>query len=237
MQNFKPLLFLMKNSLSKPRLTQFLSIEEHAFLTTQKQVHVVFSSLYENEERHRAWLSPQEETLDFEIALLEIIPKEQDHQITHRDVLGTLIHLGFTREQIGDIIITDGIYIFVTNDIRSEVIAKLTQIRNTNVEVIETALETLISKEISFYVNEQITVSSMRIDTIISRIIAGSRTKAQEFILSKNVKLNGIITKEVDTVLKEQDRLSIYKYGRVIIGDISKTTKKGNFLLNIKKSK
>lgn len=237
MQEFKPLVFLMKNSLSKPKLTQFLSIEEYAFLSTQKQVEVVFSNLHENEERHRAWLSPDSNMLDFEIALLEIVPKELDHKITHRDVLGTLIHLGFTRNQIGDIIITDGIYLFVTNDIRGEVIAKLTQIRNTNVEVNETEIDTLASKDISFYEEDQITVSSLRIDTIISRIIAGSRTKAQEFILSKNVKLNGAVTKEVDTFLKEQDRLSIYRYGRVIIGDVSKTTKKGNILLNIKKSK
>lgn len=227
----------MKNSLSKPRLTPFLSIEEYAFLSTQKQVQVVFSNLHENEERHRAWLSPKTEDLDFEIVLLEIVPKEDNHNITHRDILGTLIHLGFSRNQIGDIIITDGIYLFITKDIKPEVLAKLTQIKHTNVEVNEIALDSLSSKDISFYEEDQITVSSMRIDTIISRIIAGSRTKAQEFILAKNVKLNGILTKEVDTFLKEQDRLSIYKYGRVIIGDISKTTKKGNILLNIKKSK
>ena len=56
--------------------------------------------------------------------------------VTHRDYLGSLMHLGITREQIGDIVLMDGAaFVFAMRDIASFICTELTRVRHNTVHV------------------------------------------------------------------------------------------------------
>lgn len=237
MQLSKKLTYQLKNSEIKPILTHFLSTQEQTFLATQKKVDVVFSNTYPQEERKRAWMNPDTSLLDFSICLLEVTLQDKTEDVSHRDVLGAIMSLSIDREHIGDIIIEDGIYLLIEKEVQHTIMQNLTSIKHTSVHLQEQPLSLLHSMDVNMYQDAQITISSMRLDTIISRIIRSSRTKAQEFIAFKNVKVNGMIQKKPDYILQPNDVISIYKHGRVIIQDIVHTTKKEQLVLQIKKTK
>jgi RNA-binding protein YlmH len=221
----------LKNAKKKTILTKFLSMEEQKILENSKKNY-----LYSNEihERKRAFISSNQiDGNDFNISVLKIEYNKNFYELTHPMVLGALTGLGITRECIGDIIISDDIYIIVIAEMEEFIIKNLTSIDKASVEVIKSNSEELENIEVNNYYEDNIIVSSMRLDVIVSTITNYSREKAKTYILQKNVKLNGIVKTNIDENIKVGDLLSIHRFGRTIIIDIvRKTKKRQNCLIN-----
>ena len=74
----------------------------------------------------------------FPIVCLKIAPKSQKFadDLTHRDFLGALMHLGFRREMLGDIAIFENVgYLFAEEKMAEHILSSLTEVKHTAVTV------------------------------------------------------------------------------------------------------
>ena len=112
------------------------------------------------------------------------------YPLTHSEILGSLFGLNITNEVFGDIIINnDEYYFYATNEISDFIKNNLYQIGNKPITLKEVNIETLKNYQRKYQELSLIT-SSLRIDTIISKIIKINRTKIKELIKSKSIILN-----------------------------------------------
>ena len=81
------------------------------------------------------------------------------------------------------------------------------------------------------YEENEMIVSSIRIDSIVSSIINSSRSKAIDKIKNKEVIVNYEIIIKNSYLLKENDIFSIKRYGKYKFVGIVKSTKKDNYIV------
>lgn len=168
------------------------------------------------------------------IILYEIISKTP---LEHREILGTVFSLNITSELFGDIIINNNhYYIYVLEQIAPFIKSNLLKIKNTNIELKEVPLDTLrdYKKE---YEKIEIITSSLRIDTVIARLIQTSRPNVIEKMKNKEIILNYDILKNNSYQLKENDVFSIRRFGKYKYIKIIKQTKNSNFIIECHKYK
>ena len=217
-------------------LTPFFSEEQAAIFKkiVGKMYEYIEYGGYEGASRVRFLIMPYEyDDIDMEIVCLKANVSKQYANITHSDVLGAVLNLGIEREKIGDFIIEeDSIMILVDQSIETYIIANLNKIKRSN--VIFKRYDGNIVNEIKIEYHN-IIVSSMRLDVIVSHIAHVSRAKAQMMIKAKFVKVNQVVLEEIAHLCDNDNVLSIKGYGRFIINDIVKKTKKDHFILEIGK--
>ena len=151
--------------------------------------------------------------------------------LEHREILGTLFSLNITSELFGDIIIKDNhYYIYVLKQIAAYIKNNLLKIKNTNIELKETKLETLkdYKKE---YEKIEIITSSLRIDTVIARLIQTSRPNVIEKMKNKEIILNYDLLKNNSYQLKENDVFSIRHHGKYKYIKTINQTKNNNYIV------
>ena len=181
---------IVKNGRIKPYLTKFLTIAEQYELTKySKEINIVFSDTYIDEERKRAYVYPIDINIlpDFQISYLKIISKQK---LNHPDILGAILNTGLDRETVGDIIVNEQIVI-CTSEIENYIISNTSLINRQKVEIEK--LDNFDYSKEDNYEDKQIIISSMRLDGIIAKTLNLSRSIAQELINKRIVKINGNI--------------------------------------------
>lgn len=223
-----------------PYLTDFLDPRQQyivEMLVGKKgEVRVSFFGGYEAAERKRALLypeyfEPQQE--DYELQLFEIQYPVKFTQLSHGKILGTLIGSGIKREMFGDIM-SDGQrwQFFTAENVSNFVKLQLSRIGNVSVRLEERDYLDLI-QPIDDWTIEQDTVTSLRIDTIISSVYNVSRQRAKELITAGKVKLNWALYDRPDFELGIFDIISIRGYGRIQIREIQGKSKKDKWRIEI----
>lgn len=226
---------LKNSSKGKVFLTKFLTLEEQAIVSNKKYNCVLFP---EDCERKRALFNDVNcIENDFNISIIKISYNKKYDKIGHRDVLGSLMGLGIKRECIGDIIVDEDIYVYVIKEMQEFIKNNLVQIGKAIVDVEFSSFEELKEISVDKYIEDQIIVSSYRLDTIISDVCCLSREKAKQYISLKNVKINGVINTNPDYIVKIDDLISIHRFGRIILKEEIKKTKKDKYVLSILKTK
>jgi len=166
------------------------------------------------------------------IKLLEITSY---NPLTHREILGSLFGLNISSDTFGDIIIYDNkYYIFITETIYDLIDKEFNMIGNNIIKIKEVSLDTLDNYQRQ-YESIEIIVSSLRIDTVISRLICTNRNNIKEKINKKEIILNYNILNTPAYTLKENDIFSIKKYGKYKYLGIIKNTKKNNYIIKLNK--
>lgn len=79
------------------------------------------------------------------------------------------------------------------------------------------------------------TVSSLRLDCILSLGLHVSREKSKSIIISKGVMLNHAATYNVDTVLNTGDVFSVKGFGKYIFKSVNGVSKKNRFHITLNK--
>lgn len=162
------------------------------------------------------------------ICLLEI---QSYHKLSHSEILGSLFGINIDGHFFGDIIIyNDRYYVMVLPEIRDFVRNNLIMVGNKAVKIVDSSFD-IISNYKRKYQEEEIIVSSLRIDNVIARIIGVSRSSVKEKIQNKEIILNYSILKNNSYTLKENDIFSIRKYGKYRFGNIIKSTRKDNYVI------
>lgn len=158
-------------------------------------------------------------------------PKYAD-ALTHRDLLGAIMNLGITREQVGDIILRDNVaYIFATEKIAPYIADNLTKARHTQLTV--TAVDSLPEGALFTLETRQCVVASERIDGIVAHVYKYSRSQVTELFRAGKVFLNGRCWENMSTPLKEGDTVSVRGQGRFIYKGPIRTTKSGNAAIEV----
>ena len=106
------------------------------------------------------------------------------------------------------------------------IINNLSMIKNAKVQFQKATVDDLLTVEINNYFEDQIIVSSLRLDNIVSEVSNISRAKACEMINNQLVKVNGIIKTNPSGRIAYDDIISIRGIGRIIIKEELKKTKK-----------
>lgn len=168
---------------------------------------------------------------------LEIVQIEGNFkfkEISHRDYLGAILNLGIVREKIGDIIIHDNFcQVIVDNSICDFLTLNLNKVSRNKVIVNKISRDDIIPnspnyKEVSF------TVSSQRLDCIISGLYNISRQDSLKYINGERVHVNYEKITSPSKEIEDNSLISVRGKGRSIIVNVGDITKKGRIKVQAK---
>ena len=155
--------------------------------------------------------------------------------LRHQDILGAMYSLNIAPELFGDIlIINNKYYIYILPIVRNYFEANFCRVKNSSVVLEEISIDTLKDYE-RLYDSLEIIVSSVRIDTVISRICNISRTNFSDMIKKKEIILNYDFLKNRSYKLKENDTFSIKGIGKFKYIGILRQTKSNHSVIKILK--
>ncbi|WP_163469198.1 RNA-binding protein [Fusobacterium sp. IOR10] len=169
---------------------------------------------------------------DFNLVYFKINGKNKFKNLLHKDFLGTIMSLGIRREILGDLIVENNVSYGVIFEENYKIIENIDKISNVPVKV-EFAKEEEVPK--TNFKKIIITVSSLRLDSVISETMNISRQRAADEIVKGNIMLNYVINKEKSFEIKEGDIISIRKFGKFKLGNEITITKKGKKRISLNK--
>lgn len=235
---------------NKIETTDFLDLSQKElvskFLQVCKNEQYIFYGGLENAERTVAIFYPEkleeiikENKFDFNTIFSVIritLPNELKGTYEHRNYLGALMKLGLKREKIGDIIVyEEGADIIVKPEIEEFLITNLNELTRFNKSKIEKIKLNEIKQIEKVKIEEKITVSSMRLDNIVSEIARCSRNKADELLIGERVLVNFETITKASKEIKEKDIITIRGKGRFEIIEILGNSKKRKIIVKIEK--
>lgn len=170
----------------------------------------------------------------FPIRVIKIENKSKFNNLTHRDYLGTVLSLGIKRNKIGDLLVKDKIcFMPVYDEIEEYISNSLSVVGGApcTLSVVEED-DVVLRVEFEEFV---ILVQSLRIDSIISKIVNISRGKAQSLIKDGKVLIDYNITRDKSSEVICGQRITIRGAGKFIIDESIGNSKSGKIRINMKK--
>ncbi len=221
-----------------PVYSDFLNMNEISMLLAMKQelsgVPLALFGGYEGAERRMACFhggEPDDDTwmrADYPIACLCIRPVNArfGDALTHRDYLGAILNLGIERGKTGDILIRENTaYLFCSRGIAPFVCENLIQVKHTNVRAEEEDVGQLdIRPE---YRQIKGTVSSLRLDSVVSLAFGIARGVSADYIAAGRVFVNGRVMLSGSRLLKEGEVVSVRGLGRFVFDEAGGISRKG----------
>lgn len=166
--------------------------------------------------------------------LIEPVNRKFADELSHRDFLGALMNLGIERNRIGDIrsSASKG-YVFVLKEVAGLICDELCRIKHTTVTCREVPVSDCdIVPEFCLVSG---TVSSNRLDAILSLVYKLSRSKTAELVKSERVFVDGKTIVSPGYDLKDGERVSVRGFGKFEYKGESGVSKKGRLMISVKK--
>lgn len=168
------------------------------------------------------------------VILYEIISKKE---LRHQDILGSIYALNLDISLFGDIVIkNDRYFIYVLSHIRNTFENDFKKVGNTNIELKELDISYL-EDYTHDYEEIELIVTSLRLDTIIARLIHTNRDSIKDLIKDKMIIYNYELLKNYSKTINENDTFSIRKIGKFKYVGIIKNTKSDNYIIKVLKYK
>lgn len=225
-----------------PFYSDFLNINEISLLKTEQHEMAVPFYLYggfETAERCVCCFNSADSYVEadkgsYPISCIHIYPKSRRFagEVTHRDVLGALMHLQIKRELLGDIIVTKDwdIYVFCVDRIAGFITENLFKISHTDVS---TEIIDINDFEYEPEFKEAFAqISSNRIDAFVAVSCHISRSEAGRLIDQEKIFINERICDSHSRELNEGDIISIRGKGKLKISQFDGMTRKGKMKVN-----
>ena len=221
---------LNKNMLTE---TGFLGLSEQSLVLSERYdcEYQLFGG-FDDAERKMLCFLPEYPIADedYGIAVLNVRISAKA-PLSHRDYLGALMSLGIKRENIGDIIVSDGgAQIIIKEEIANFLLSNLFRAGHTSLECDLLPLSKLDIGEVK-YKEFSKTVASLRVDCVVSAVFNMSRTKSCEAVTSGLVFVNGRETSKQSIEIDKGDKITLRHFGRVVITDIGRITRKGRTVI------
>ena len=166
---------------------------------------------------------------DYPIKCIHIVSKYPKfaEKLTHRDVLGALMHLGIERSCLGDILcLNNDYYVFCNETIFPFIIDELQKIRNTMVDLSEELDYRRLQANIQLEEQYDM-IASNRIDCIIAKAFRLSRSEAAEYLAAEKVFINGKCVTNCNQACPEGAIVSVRGKSRFIFENCNSISKKG----------
>lgn len=175
---------------------------------------------------------------DFPIACIKVSPRMKKYADTlgHRDFLGALMNLGISRAKVGDIMIHDNEgFIFCIDELTDYICSSLTCIKHTEVrcEVCD-IIPAYIMPE---WEETMIQAVSERVDAVIAKVYRLSRSDSLILFSQNRVFVNGKMLENNSYFLKENDIVTVRKFGKFSYEGQSGISKKGKKNIVVKMPK
>lgn len=170
------------------------------------------------------------------IRLLDIVIPPTEHKtLGHRDYLGALMGEGIKREKVGDILVHEkGAQIIVASELADYLAENFRQVGSVSVLVKKSQISALGSTEIRT-ISLKFTVSSPRIDNIVSGVFGISRKDAVSVISHGKVFVSGREITKPDFALKGGEKIVLRGKGKAIYNGVTGTSKKGKLYIDVEK--
>lgn len=172
--------------------------------------------------------------INFPIACIKIIPVNQkfSDSLTHRDFLGAVLNLGLDRSKVGDILINQNKgFLFCHTGISEFIADQLIKVKHTPIST-----EIITQKDFDYtpeYQEIAGTVSSVRLDSVLSVAFHSSRSSLTGLITGGKVFVNSKEVIQISYQLKENDVVSVRGLGKFIFVGTSHQTKKGRYSVKV----
>lgn len=215
----------------RPFYTTFLNIKQRAFarkiLSEKKDIAFSFWGGFAEAERMVCAVYPDWMVeITYPIVQLRVKWKGKD-ELTHRDFLGAVLHLGIARDRIGDIVITEGGgFLAVLQGIAPYLQNNLVTVGRCTVQSVEAGDFSNMQAEKKF-VTKSDTIASPRLDCVVAALLDFSRGDAQKLVAAQYVSVDWEMVDATDFIIRENQVISIRGEGRFQIDTIGPQTKKG----------
>lgn len=169
------------------------------------------------------------------IALLEISALEETASWSHRDLLGSLLGLGISREKFGDLRVGENAaYVFVLEKLATFVINALARVSRDPVSVREVPWSEFPAEDAGGELLFR-TVKTPRLDAVIAAGFDLSRSQAQKLVEAERVKVNHRPQNRPDKAIPEDAVISVRGYGRLVLVENMGTSKKDRTKMQLKR--
>lgn len=214
----------------QPVSTFFLTPRERA-LTAQLLPQAKFFGGTEGAERTVAYYLPdyiaEDAWLSEGVLACLRVSFYEKNALTHRDMLGALMGAGLRRDAIGDIYVAEEhCDFFVLDELAQYLLDNLTSAGRTALKVRRLPLSE-VKKPPERLRELRVTVSSLRLDGVLSAAFHVSRADAAQAVNAGRVTLNGAVCIKPDRQLAPQDVLALRGKGKLRILSLGGETKKG----------
>lgn len=233
-------------SRSVPTHSPFLSPAERAagekLLAAWGQPRHFFSGGYEGAERTVCFF-PADWQEDGELPAGDSNPLSAvraalppDAGFTHRDVLGSLMGLGVTRETVGDILMGDGgvCDVIVLRDALPIFLSQWEGIGRYRITPVQLALEEL-SASLPRIKMIRDTVATLRLDAVAASGFSLSRGKAADLISAGRVSVNHLECDKPDRTIAQGDVITCRGLGKCVVKTVGGKSKKGRIMLELER--
>ena len=157
--------------------------------------------------------------------------------LKHKDYMGAILNAGTSEKMIGDIYALDGSgYVFMMKTLENYYLNNLLYVSKNEVSTKALKLNSkeVLSLNYSFSTAE-ITIPSNRVDAILSNVYNLSRNEVKTKIEDGDLIINAREMFFMAYETKIGDIISFRKCGKFKIGNILRTTRSGNIVIEIKK--
>ena len=193
---------------------------------------------YENAERKI--LAAGDETEmgppDLPVRVVAVAPKSDKYaeELTHRDYLGAILGLGIERSLVGDILVRDRrAWFFCLSSVADMLAGSLSQVRRTSVTASVTTAD--VPELQPRFTPMRVNVASERLDAVIAAFAGLSRGQADKLFAAGKVFVNGRMTEDRSSRLKEGDVLSVRGTGKAVYDGIEYETRKNRYMVQLRK--
>lgn len=226
-----------------PSTTHFLSPGEQAAVTNLLNAyghprHLFFGG-YEHSERNICvflpdWQEPEDFLADIEgcplSALTAKFPRESS-DISHRDLLGSLMGLGITREKLGDILLCDGYaQLILLRESQDIISSQWESAGRHKLSVSPCNLSDLNPKPPQIKTIRD-TVATLRLDGVLASGFSLSRSKAAALVSSGRVSVNHMECQKTDKPIAQGDVLTARGLGKCLVKEVLGESKKGRIMI------
>ena len=167
-----------------------------------------------------------------DITLFEI---KTSSYLEHREILGALFSHNLNDNSFGDIIISNGRYfIVVLNILKDYMKNNFISIGKKKVKLVEVDLSLVKDYKLN-YIDINISVSSIRLDNVISKLIPTSRSNCCNLIKDKKIIVNYNLCTNKNYTLNDNDIFSIRGVGKFKYIGVNYIKANGKMCITIKK--
>ena len=225
-----------------PTATAFLSPQEQSaarrllqLLGAGEESYLFFGG-YEGAERCRLYFLP-DWAWEAEEGSIRCLRCTWYHgsSLTHRDFLGSLMGMGLTRQSIGDILVgEESADVLVTGGVADHLLTSWDGAGRTHLRLAEVPLAHIHIPQVKTKTIRD-TVSSLRLDAVVSTGFRMARGKAAELISSGRVQVNWRECTKPDKLLAAGDTVSARGFGKFELTEVGGLTKKGRTSITVKR--
>lgn len=159
----------------------------------------------------------------------------EENAVGHRDMLGALMGCGIRREAVGDLCLQPRqCDLFVTAELAPYLLDNLTSAGRAHLTLTRIA-PSQTDRPPQALQELRVTVSSPRLDSVISAAFHLSRGSAADAVAAGRVNLNDLTCLKPDRAVQENDTVSVRGLGKLRVLALGGLTKKGRLALTLGK--